>query len=524
MTDLHSGPWASGTLLAPSPPEPPLSTPSTTADGLDWLRALDWRQFEELVGRAYQGQGYQVLPTAHGADGGIDLILTRGTERIFVQCKHWRSSQVGVQVARELFGLVSAHQATWGVVATSGRFTAEAKEFAHHARLTLLDGPAVAQLIALGQTSQRSAGPPLNQDSPIPAPVQRSTEPTCPICASAMKLRTARRGPDAGSKFWGCSRYPGCKGIRPAPQTSPVAAASRTIGKPRPRLAVVLARLAPIPLAVLVVFGGIQLMGNILTSNLTKASTPVVTIPSTGTAVASGEQPMDITFNALNNLIYTANYGSGDVTIVNAKTLAPTGRINVPGKPIAIAADPNHHRLYVADGAAAKIYLVDTSSGKTTTTLTLTAKATDVALDAGRQRLFVVSSTGKSLAVFSTTSLSRLGQVPTLGHPSSVAVDTANHTVYVQSDLLVTPYTEYLTRRTALPLLGGAHASLAVDSTQTKLYSLNGRILHEYNLQTGQIRTLDPGVDAGSVCINPAKHVAYLAYPDTDKVAAIRLK
>jgi len=29
-----------------------------------------------------------------------------------------------------------------------------------------------------------------------------------------MVLRTARRGPNAGGKFWGCSAYPACKGIR----------------------------------------------------------------------------------------------------------------------------------------------------------------------------------------------------------------------------------------------------------------------------------------------------------------------
>ncbi len=34
---------------------------------------------------------------------------------------------------------------------------------------------------------------------------------TCPACGSPMRLRTARRGPNAGSQFWGCSRYPDCK-------------------------------------------------------------------------------------------------------------------------------------------------------------------------------------------------------------------------------------------------------------------------------------------------------------------------
>lgn len=37
---------------------------------------------------------------------------------------------------------------------------------------------------------------------------------TCPKCDSPMRLRTARRGKNAGNQFWGCSRYPSCKEIR----------------------------------------------------------------------------------------------------------------------------------------------------------------------------------------------------------------------------------------------------------------------------------------------------------------------
>ncbi|MBX5164789.1 helix-hairpin-helix domain-containing protein [Rhizobium sp. NZLR4b] len=37
----------------------------------------------------------------------------------------------------------------------------------------------------------------------------------CPICGSAMGLRTARRGYRRGSKFWGCNRFPTCRGTRP---------------------------------------------------------------------------------------------------------------------------------------------------------------------------------------------------------------------------------------------------------------------------------------------------------------------
>ncbi len=47
----------------------------------------------------------------------------------------------------------------------------------------------------------------------------RRTQPekagvVCPRCGKPMVLRTARVGPNEGSKFWGCSGYPECSGTR----------------------------------------------------------------------------------------------------------------------------------------------------------------------------------------------------------------------------------------------------------------------------------------------------------------------
>lgn len=38
--------------------------------------------------------------------------------------------------------------------------------------------------------------------------------PNCPQCGKPMALRTARKGPNSGNQFWGCSAYPQCKGTR----------------------------------------------------------------------------------------------------------------------------------------------------------------------------------------------------------------------------------------------------------------------------------------------------------------------
>ncbi|MDD5009240.1 MAG: topoisomerase DNA-binding C4 zinc finger domain-containing protein [Syntrophorhabdaceae bacterium] len=36
----------------------------------------------------------------------------------------------------------------------------------------------------------------------------------CPICGSNMVLRKATRGVNAGKNFWGCEKFPSCRGIR----------------------------------------------------------------------------------------------------------------------------------------------------------------------------------------------------------------------------------------------------------------------------------------------------------------------
>ncbi len=47
---------------------------------------------------------------------------------------------------------------------------------------------------------------------PSDPPDQSDPIPTCPQCGALMALRTAKSGKNAGSQFWGCTKYPDCKG------------------------------------------------------------------------------------------------------------------------------------------------------------------------------------------------------------------------------------------------------------------------------------------------------------------------
>lgn len=48
-------------------------------------------------------------------------------------------------------------------------------------------------------------------------PISAGKGPPCPYCGAPTIKRTARRGRYWGQSFWGCSRYPACKGIREKP-------------------------------------------------------------------------------------------------------------------------------------------------------------------------------------------------------------------------------------------------------------------------------------------------------------------
>ena len=186
----------------------------------DVLDGISWREFELLVGEGFRLQGYQVVETGGGgADGGVDLVLSRpgksGGEKLLVQCKQWRALKVGVDVVRELYGVMAARGATGGFVVTSGRFTDEAISFASGRNVTLVDGP---KLLGLIRQARAGAGHPAVQPD-----AAKTTRPTadkgqataCPLCTKPMVRRTAKRGANAGGEFWGCTGYPACRGTRP---------------------------------------------------------------------------------------------------------------------------------------------------------------------------------------------------------------------------------------------------------------------------------------------------------------------
>lgn len=113
--------------------------------------------------------------------------------------------QVGVQIIRELYGVMAAQGAAGGYVVTSGVFTEEARRFAEGREIKLIGGDQLLRMIR--DTQSAPAASRGNREA--------SAAPACPQFGSTMVLRTARKGSNAGNSFWGCSIFSRCKGKRP---------------------------------------------------------------------------------------------------------------------------------------------------------------------------------------------------------------------------------------------------------------------------------------------------------------------
>lgn len=109
-----------------------------------------------------------------------------------------------------MFGVLHSVNAHGVIIITSGLFTQEAKNFAHNKPIDLVEGNELTELIKNSQNTRPMEVDP-NKDiaakKRVNVPVKK-----CPKCGNAMVLRQAKKGQNAGQQFWGCSKFPKCRG------------------------------------------------------------------------------------------------------------------------------------------------------------------------------------------------------------------------------------------------------------------------------------------------------------------------
>lgn len=138
-------------IIIPKPIVEDISTINTSllskiAQNPKLLHECSPREFEELVCEMLDKKGYKVNLTSQTKDGGKDIIIVEnnllGSFLIYVECKHYSPERpIGVNLVRELYGTISADEATAGLLITSSYFSKDAINFKNKVkhRISLMD-------------------------------------------------------------------------------------------------------------------------------------------------------------------------------------------------------------------------------------------------------------------------------------------------------------------------------------------------------------------------------------------------
>ena len=72
-----------------------------------------------------------------------------------------------------------------------------------------------------------------------------------------------------------------------------------------------------------------------------------------------GELPCAIVIDSSSDKVFVANYGSGNVTIIDGTTDSVVATANAGPNPQAIAVDPSNHKVFVANTRASTVTVLD---------------------------------------------------------------------------------------------------------------------------------------------------------------------
>lgn|GEM_PF-6642617 len=161
---------------------------------------MSGEDFEEFCANILRGNGFiNVEVTKASGDHGIDVLGTKDGLKYAIQCKRY-SRPVGNKAVQEAYSGKDIYKADVAVVMSNMDFTPQAIEDARKLKVELWNRDKIYSLQKKGKV-----------ETPEPS---EENDLICPKCGATLVLRTAKKGVNAGSQFYGCSNYPNCKYTR----------------------------------------------------------------------------------------------------------------------------------------------------------------------------------------------------------------------------------------------------------------------------------------------------------------------
>lgn len=100
---------------------------------------MSGEQFEEFICKFFEKMNYKCKKTKASGDQGVDVLATKGDERIAIQAKCYMNGVIGNHAVMEVVGGKKYYDATRCMVITNRTFTKSARELADKNNVTLWD-------------------------------------------------------------------------------------------------------------------------------------------------------------------------------------------------------------------------------------------------------------------------------------------------------------------------------------------------------------------------------------------------
>lgn len=113
---------------------------------LQWLNAMNAREFGAALEAAFRQQGHVVRPVKAG------LELERAGRRTLVAFSRWKAASIGIEPLRELQAAMRATDADAGLVVATGELSDKARGFATESGIATMGAAELVQLLRSTRT------------------------------------------------------------------------------------------------------------------------------------------------------------------------------------------------------------------------------------------------------------------------------------------------------------------------------------------------------------------------------------
>ena len=161
---------------------------------------------------------------------------------------------------------------------------------------------------------------------------------------------------------------------------------------------------------------------NILSIVNTNAFTSTQSIP------LAGMQPIGLTLHPDGSRLYTADYGSDTVSVIDTTLNQVTTTITVGSGPANLTILPNGTEIFVSNRSSGNVMIIDTASNVVTATIQLGSQPSDISVQAASQpygisvlpngtRVYVADEANNTVDIIDVQSRAVIGTIPGVSSP-----------------------------------------------------------------------------------------------------------